>query len=48
MLTCSGTGFLANSAKATTAAFFISSFIFVALTSSAPLKINGKPKTLFT
>ena len=48
MLTCSGTGSLANSAKALTAANFIASFIFVARTSSAPLKIKGNPSTLLT
>ena len=48
MFTCSGTGFFASSANATTAAFFISSLILVALTSSAPLKIKGNPNTLLT
>src|SRR5690606_17771766 len=48
MFTCSGTGSFAKFAKAVTAAIFIASLIFVALTSKAPLKINGKPSTLFT
>ena len=45
-LTTSGTGCFAKSAIASTAAIFISSLIAVALTSSAPLKIYGKPITL--
>src|SRR6056300_320893 len=48
IFTCSGTGSLAKSAKAFTAAIFIASLIFVARTSKAPLNIKGKPKTLFT
>ena len=39
---------MANEAIALTAANFISSLMVVALTSSAPLKINGNPRTLFT
>jgi len=47
-LTSSGTCSLANFAIALTAAIFISSLIFVALTSNAPLKIYGNPRTLLT
>ena len=48
MFTKSGTAVLANSAKALTAANFIASLMAEALTSNAPLKIYGKPNTLFT
>ena len=47
-LTCSGTDSFAKSARALTAAIFIASLIVVARTSRAPLKIKGKPNTLFT
>ena len=46
--TSSGTISLASSAIAFAAAVFISSFIVLALTSNAPLKIYGKPIKLFT
>ena len=46
--TSSGTSSLANSAMALAAAIFISSLIIFALTSSAPLKIYGKPIKLLT
>jgi hypothetical protein len=39
---------LASEASARVAASFISSLIVVARTSSAPRKMNGKPRTLFT
>ena len=48
MFTISGTGVLASSASAFTAASFMASLICVARTSSAPRKIYGKPSTLFT
>ncbi len=44
LFTVSGTFSLARSARAFTAAIFISSLMALALTSRAPLKINGKPK----
>ena len=48
MFTCSGTDCFAKSARAWTAAIFISSFIFVALTSKAPRNMKGNPNTLLT
>jgi len=39
---------LASAASARVAAISISSLIFLARTSSAPRKMNGKPSTLFT
>jgi hypothetical protein len=47
-LTDSGTSSRASSARARVAAIFISSFTSVARASSAPRKMNGKPRTLFT
>ena len=44
----SGTSSLASAASARVAASFISSLMVVARTSSAPRKMNGKPRTLFT
>ncbi len=44
----SGTSIFASAASACEAAFFISSLISVARTSSAPRKMNGKPRTLLT
>ena len=46
--TLSGTSSRASSASARVAAIFISSLISVARTSSAPRKMNGKPRTLLT
>ena len=46
--TTSGTFSLANLAKASAAANFIASLMSVALTSNAPLKMNGKQSTLLT
>jgi hypothetical protein len=44
----SGTSCFASVASARVAAIFISSLISVARTSSAPRKMNGKPRTLLT
>ncbi len=44
----SGTSSLASAASARVAASFISSLMVVARTSSAPRKMNGKPRTLLT
>ncbi len=47
-LTSSGTGSFAKFASAIVAANFILGVIFFAIQSRAPLKIYGKPRTLFT
>ncbi len=44
----SGTSILASAASACEAARFMGSLISVARTSSAPRKMNGKPRTLLT
>jgi hypothetical protein len=44
----SGTSILASEASAFDAAIFIASLISLARTSSAPRKMNGKPRTLLT
>ncbi len=46
--TASGTSCFARSASASAHATFISSLMSVARTSSAPRKMNGNPRTLFT